>query len=210
MINAFLDPILAEVKNTGEVPKPKDKRFQEGALKLGIAPFSLQYHLRTCLIDREIHDQMMVEVKDLIEAVASAKSEYSDKPHLQNAQAVSVLMNTLLSVLSKLEGEQSPEQAIEFIVDQALGHIIRACLADFAKETRDNLALVTPHIPPATRKAVRDQMEASLKRVSITLANASDEAVANLCKFYKVELDAADKKQTLSAITAVPPDKNVQ
>lgn len=196
-INEALDPILADVKDSGEIPKAKDSRFELVAQRVGIAPHSLRYHLKECLLDLEIQDQRFLELKDLTQAISTAKQEYLANPSLPNATAYTSLLNAFMQLAGEIEGQQDPEQAVSFVVETALAPISRKVLAIVTEELRNVRDSVNQLVPKNQASYVDSQVKAALTRVSTSLRDATDEGLKAVCSYYKVELEAKDRKRAL-------------
>ncbi len=181
-INEALASVLSDVKESGEIPKAKDRRFEDIAQRVGIAPHSLRYHLKECMLDLEIQDQRFLELKDLTQAISTAKQEY---------------------LASEIEGQQDPEQAVSFVVETALAPISRKVLSIVTEEVRNLRDSVTQLVPKNQASYVDSQMKASLTRVSTALRDATDEGLKAICSYYKVELEAKDRKRALESAAPI-------
>ncbi len=201
-VNRDLVPMLEIVKSEGEVPKPRDQRYTPIANRLGVSPWSLHYHLRNCLIDLEIQDQRIRELKDLAAAIATAKTEYAANPSMQNAQAYTGLVNTFMAMATAIEGQQDPEVAVEFVVETVLGPLARKILGSVTEELRTMRDQVSGLVPRNHAAQIDSQTKASLARVSSALSDMMDEGLKNLCGFYKVEFEAKARKRALGHASA--------
>lgn len=201
-VNDALAPVLADVRDTGEVPPAKDKRFELVAHRVGIAPHSLQYHLKKCLIDFEIQDQRLVELKDLSQAISTAKSEYAANPTMQNATAYTSMLNTFMSLASEIEGQQDPEQAVTFIAETVMAPMSRKTLSLVAEELRSLRDSLGPILPKGQTSYVDSQLKGAVARVSNALRDSLDEGLKSVCGYYKVELEAKERKRAID--TAAP------
>jgi hypothetical protein len=202
-INDSLSSVLADVKESGEIPKAKDHRFEAISQRIGIAPHSLRYHLKECMLDLEIQDQRFLELKDLTQAISTAKQEYLANPGLPSATAYTSLLNTFMTLASEIEGQQDPEQAVSFVVETALSPISRKTLAIVTEELRALRDSVTQLVPKNQATYVDSQMKAALTRVSSSLRDATDEGLKAICSYYKVELEAKDRKRALESAAPI-------
>lgn len=202
-INEALEPVLADVKDSGEIPKAKDSRFELVAHRVGIAPHSLRYHLKECMLDLEIQDQRFLELKDLSQAISTAKQEYLANPGLPNATAYTSLLNTFISLANEIEGQQDPEQAVSFVVETALAPISRKTLAIVTEELRSLRDALNQIVPKNQVPYVDSQMKATLTRVSTSLRDATDEGLKAVCSYYKVELEAKERKRALEGAAPI-------
>jgi hypothetical protein len=192
-----MSSLLDDVKSTGEIPKAKDHRFDAIANTVGVAPHSLRYHLKECLLDREIQDQRFLELKDLTQAVGTAKSEYMANPSMANATAYTSLLNAFMSLANEIEGQQDPEQTVSFVAETVLAPMSRKTLASLTEELR-NLRDSIKELVPKTQAAFIDaQINASLTRAAGALRDVTDEGLKAVCSYYKVELEAKERKRTL-------------
>ena len=207
-VNKALEPLLEDVRQSGEVPKAKDSRFLALAHVLGVAPFSLRFHLSKCLVKREIDDQMMLEFMEMLDALHTAKVEYKETPTLPFASALKQMHSAVLEHHKLLLGEQDPEQAVQFIAETVIGHVLRNSLGVFAKEARQLLTVVLPYLPPTHKTQVTKLVESALIATGNTLHEVAGEALDNVCSYYKVELDVASKKHALASVV-VPPSFEV-
>ena len=198
-----MSSILSDVKESGEVPKAKDNRFEAVAQRVGIAPHSLRYHLKECMLDLEIQDQRFLELKDLSQAISTAKQEYLANPGLPNATAYTSLLNAFMALASEIEGQQDPEQAVSFIVETAMAPMSRRTLAIVTEEIRNLRDAITQLVPKNQATYVDSQMKASLTRVSTALRDATDEGLKAVCSYYKVELEAKDRKRALEGAAPI-------
>lgn len=202
-INDAISPILADVKESGEIPKAKDSRFELIAQRVGIAPHSLRYHLKECLLDLEIQDQRFLELKDITQAIGTAKQEYLANPTMQNATAYTQLLSTFMSLAHEIEGQQDPEQAVSFVVETALAPVSRKVLAIVTEELRSLRESVNQLVPKNQASYVDAQMKATLTRVSTALRDATDDGLKAVCSFYKVELEAKERKRALESAAPI-------
>lgn len=202
-INEALSPVLADVKESGEIPKAKDHRFELMAQRVGIAPHSLRYHLKECLLDLEIQDQRFLELKDITQALSTAKQEYLANPSLPNATAYTSLLNTFMQLAGEIEGQQDPEQAVAFVVETALGPISRKTLAIVTEELRTLRDSVNQIVPKNQTSYIDAQVKAALTRVSTSLRDATDEGLKAVCSYYKVELEAKERKRALEGAAPI-------
>lgn len=196
-VDRELEPLLEAVRDEGEVPKPKDNRFQTVATKVGLSPWSLHYHLKHCLIDLEIQDQRVHEMRDMAEAVATAKAEYMANPSMANATALAALMNTMRSLAGDIEGQQDPEMAVEFVVETVMGPMARKALSAMTEELRSLREQIRSVVSKNHSTFVEAQVDATLRRVSSSLRDSLDEGLKNLCGYYHVELEARSRKRAL-------------
>lgn len=204
-VNRYLEPLLQTIKDTGEVPKGKDPRFQDIAVAIGVAPFSLRFHLTHCLIEREIDEQMMVEFRDMLEALSIAKTEYKETPTLPFATAMTNIHSAVLKMHDMLVGETDPEQAVHFIAETVISHILRQSLAHYAKSTKGLLDQIVPYLPPTHIRQVTTAFKTNVATTSNALQEAAGEALDNVCNYYKVEMDVASKKKAMQG-TVLPKD----
>ena len=198
-VDAELAPLLEVVKDEGEVPKAKDARFSPLAHKLGLSPWSLHYHLRFCLIDLEIQDQRILELKDMAGAIRTAKTEYAANPTMQNATALAALMNVFRALATDIEGQQDPEATVEFVVETVLGPMSRRTLASVSEELRSLREQVAGLVQKNHAVYIDTQIKATLQRVSSSLSEVMDEGLKNLCSYYHVELEAKARKRAIEA-----------
>jgi hypothetical protein len=201
-VDAELAPLLECVREDGEVPKAKDSRFQSIANKVGLSPWSLHYHLKHCLIDLEIQDQRIHELRDLTEAVSTAKAEYMANPSMQNATAYSSLSNVMRALASDIEGQQDPEVAVEFVVETILGPMARKSLSALSEELRSLREQVRGVVSKNHATFIEAQVDATLRRVSASLRDSLDDGLKNLCGYYHVELEARSRKRALDTTEA--------
>ena len=207
-INKALEPILADIKETGEVPKAKDPRFGTLAVALSITPFALQFHTRQCLVTREIDDQMMLEFRDALDALHTAKVEYKENPTQPYANAMGVIHGMVMKMYEHMTKDHDPELAVQFVAETVIGHVMRHSLGVFAKEARAINESVANYLPPTHKAAVKKAVESSLLATSNALQESAQEALDNVCNYYKVELDVAAKKAALATVTLPPhPEK---
>jgi hypothetical protein len=204
-INQALNPILEDVKQTGEIPKAQDSRLDLVAQRVGISPHSLRYHLKECLIDQEIQDQRFQELKDIIDCVATAKQEYLANPGMSQATALSQLLTQFRGLAEDIEGQFDPEVTVEYVVEAVLNPMSRKTLAVAAEELRSLREAIGPLVSKNQMAFVDAQMKATLTRISAVLRDALDESLKTLCSYYKVELEAKARKRALdSGATSAP------
>ena len=196
-INDALSPVMADVKGTGEIPKAQDPRLDLVAHAVGIAPHSLRYHLKECLLDLEIQDQRFQELKDITEALTTAKQEYMANPSMANATAYTQLMTQWRGLAEDIEGQTDPDVTVEFVAKSVLSPMSRQVLASMTEELRTLRDQLSPMISPNHRGFVDAQLKATLKRVSSSLSHGLDEGLKALCEYYKVELEAKQRLRTL-------------
>jgi hypothetical protein len=202
-VNKGLEPLLADIKESGEVPKAKDHRFGVLANHLGVSPFALRFHLSKCLIKREIDEQMMVEFTDMLDALHTAKIEYKETPTLPYASALKQIHSAVMDMHDRMMGDADPEQAVQFIAETVISHVMRQSLGVYAKEIRALTQTIKPYLAPQIQIQAVKMGETALMSASTALHEAAQEALENVCTYYKVELDAASKKPLLAGI-AVP------
>lgn len=202
-VSDALAPVLADVKETGEIPKAKDHRLELVAQHVGLAPHSLRYHLKECLLDLEIQDQRYRELKDLAHAISTAKSEYLANPSMQNATAYTSMLNTFMSLANEIEGQQDPEQAVSFVVETALAPMSRKSLSVVTEELRNLRDALTQLVPKNQSSYVDSQLKSALTRVSSALRDATDDGLKAVCSYYKVELEAKERKRALEGAAPI-------
>lgn len=203
-IDDALKPILADVKATGEVPKARDSRFDLVAHSVGIAPHSLRYHLKECLLDLEIQDQRFQELKDLTEAIATAKQEYSANPSQANANAYTMLITQWRGLADDIEGQVDPEVTVEFLVANVLNALSRKMLASSAEEQRTLRESLDPLLDRNHRAFVDAQLKSGFARTSAAIRDGLDDGLKALCEYYKVELEAKARMRALESGTDSP------
>lgn len=198
-VNNALSPILNELKQTGEIPKVRDGRLSVISSSLGISPASLRYHLKECLLDLEIQDQRFHELKDLVEAIKTAKQEYLANPSMQQATAYTSLLNTFRALAEDIEGQTDPEVTVEFITSTVLGPMNRHVLSSIAEELRNLRETLFGLLADNHRPYVDSQIKSVLSRVSSSIRESTDDGLKALCGYYKVELEAQQRKRTLES-----------
>lgn len=199
LIDAELTPILNEVKTTGEIPKANDARLLMVSNSVGIAPASLRYHLKECLLDVEIQDQRFAELKDLVEAIQTAKQEYLVNPSMQQAAAYTSLLSSFRSMAEDIEGQVDPEVTVEYITESVLGPINRRILAAMAEELRSLRETLFNLVANNHKPYIDSQVKSVLSRMSTALRESTDESLKSLCTYYKVELEAQQRKRALDS-----------
>ena len=212
-INGALGVIMADVRDTGTIPKAQDQRFNLIAHRVGLSPFSLHYHLKECLLDREIQDQRLLELKDIAVAIATAKQEYLNFPNQPNSNAYTGLLNAFMALSSQIEGKQDPEMAVEFVIETVISPMSRKTLGALTEELRGLRDILATILPKTQVAYIDSQLKASLSRMSSQLRDSMDDGLRNLCTFYKVELEAKSRKRALeggttpeSPVAATPAD----
>lgn len=203
-IDRALGLILEDVKQSGEIPKVQDSRLDLVAHAVGISPHSLRYHLKECLVDQEIQDQRFQELKDIIDCVATAKQEYLANPGMGQATALSQLLTQFRGLADDIEGQFDPEVTVEYVVETVLNPMSRKTLAVAAEELRGLREGMIPLVSKNQMAYVDAQMKAALTRISSVLRDALDDSLKTLCSYYKVELEAKNRKRTLDSGTAIP------
>lgn len=206
-IDAALKPLLADVKATGEVPKAIDRRFNDIAHLVGISPYSLRYHLKECLLDHEIQDQRLVELKDIISAISTAKHEYLSNPSVHTATAYTSLMNTFRALAGDIEGQQDPEVTVDYIIQNVMNPVSRRSLAALAEELRNLRTSLLEIVPRNHSTYIRTQIDGAVKRISSALAMSLDEGLKNLTSYYKIELEAQTRKRALESGVSLAEDE---
>ena len=204
-VDNSLQEILEEVKVSGEVPKARDRRFGEIAETMGIAPRSLRYHLKECLLDQEIQDQRLVELKSLTEAVSTAKTEYMSGPSVDKATAYSSLLSSWRQLASDIEGQTDPEVTVEYVVEAVLTPINRAVLVAAASTLQDLRNGLIEVLPKGQQSLVKSQINSAMLGISNELKASTEEAIDSLCTYYKVELEAKQKKRSIEASIDITP-----
>ena len=204
-VDKSLNDLLEEVKESGEVPKAKDRRFGDIAERLGIAPRSLRYHLKECLLDQEIQDQRLVELKSLTEAVSTAKTEYMSGPSVDKATAYSSLLGSWRQLASDIEGQTDPEVTVEYIVEAVLNPINRAVLQAAAGTLQDLRNSLMDVLPRGQQPLVKSQIDSAMQNMGNELKSSTEEAIDSLCTYYRVELEAKQKKRAIEASVDTTP-----
>jgi len=202
-VNKQLGTLLEDVRASGEIPKARDPRFDTAANILGVAPHSLRYHLKECLLDLEIQDQRYVELKDLSQAIATAKTEYANNPTMQNATAYTSLLTSFRAMASDIEGQQDPEQTVTFIAETVMGPMSKKTIAVVTEELRSLRESISSLLPKSQQTYVDSQLKGALARMSNALRDTMDESIRAVCGYYKVELDAKDRKRALDNASPV-------
>jgi hypothetical protein len=196
-----LQQILADVRDTGVVPHAKDQRFGLLAHRVRLSPFALHYHLKTCMVDSEIQDQRLVELKDLVSNLQIAKAAYREMPVADMATAMTSMLGTFMELAQEIEGQQDPESAVRYTLETVLGPMIRQVLGSVAGEIRELRDLALMNSPPNQRPFVESQFRSSFEKVSQALEAQVEESLKTMCRYYKVELDAKDVRLALSGNT---------
>jgi hypothetical protein len=220
-VNTALNPILEEVKSTGEVPKAADKRFVAHAHALGISPYSLQYHLRTCLVDLEIQDQRLLELKDFASLLATAKHEFETNPTMQNATSVKQMADVFRALCEDIEGQQDPNETVTYLTEAVLSPIARQTLATTTENLRNLRDALLEFVPKTQSSFIRSQIDSALQNMASSMRATMDESLKNICNYYKFELDAQHRKRAMEAtisnevkepaqVTAINPMKKVK
>jgi len=200
-VNQALEPVLADVKATGEIPKANDRRFDLVANAVGLAPHSLRFHLKECLLDLEIQDQRFQELVDLTEALKTAKQEYMANPSMQQATALTSILTQWRGLAEDIEGQQDPAVTVEFMVETVLGPLNRKVLVSMTEELKELRSSLEAFLPQNHRPYVDSQIKAVLSRVASTLRESTDESLKAMCDYYKVELEAQSRKRALDSTT---------
>lgn len=200
-INQELEPLLADVKATGEIPKAKDRRFDLIAHSVGIAPHSLRFHLKECLLDLEIQDQRFQELVDMTEALKTAKQEFMANPSMQTATAYTSIMTQWRGLAEDIEGQTDPAVTVEFMVETVLGPMNRHILVSLTEELKELRTSLDNLLPRNHKPFVDSQVKAVLSRVSSALRESTDDGLKALCEYYKVELEAQSRKRALESTT---------
>lgn len=202
-VDAALEPLLQEVRATGEVPKASDSKFDTASRAVGVAPNSLRYHLKECLLDLEIQDQRLQELVDMSDAVATAKDAYAKNPSMQNASALAGLMNVWRALASDIEGQQDPEQAVVFVAETVMGPLSKRTLAVVTEELRALRDGIGPSLAKGQSTYVDAQLKSALTRVSNALRDSLDESLKSVCGYYKVELEAKERRRTIESAAPI-------
>jgi hypothetical protein len=200
-IDRALKPLLADVKATGETPKANDSRLSLISHAVGIAPHSLRYHLKECLVDLEIQDQRFQELVDITEALSTAKQEYAALPTMGNSTAYTQLLTQFRELSKEIEGQTDPNVTVEFIVEQVLNALVRQTLASATEEIRALREQLKPMMSPNNHSFVDAQLKATLKRISTALGTGVDDGLKSLCEYYKVDLEAKARVRSLEVST---------
>ena len=199
----YLQPILQDVKDTGEIPKAKDQRFSVVATAIGLAPHSLRYHLKECLLDLEIQDQRFQELKDLVEALKTAKQEYMANPGMNAASAYTSILTQFRGLAEDIEGQTDPELTVEFIVETVLGPMNRHVLSSATRAMYDLRESLNNLLPKTQQPFVDTQIKAALSQVASSIRDSTDDGLKALCGYYKVELEAKSRARALDS--SIPP-----
>jgi hypothetical protein len=205
-VNLALAPVLEDVKSTGEIPKPVDKRFEPISHQFSLSPWSLQYHLKTCLVDLEIQDQRLIELKDLAQALSTAKQEYQANPGVGQAQALAALMGVFMTLAKDIEGQEDPEATVTFIVETVLNPMGRKTLAALSEESRNFRETMKGLVSPSQQVYVSNQADLLVKNVAAHLRDMLDDSLKRLTTYYKVELEARARKRMMESGSSLPSD----
>lgn len=201
-INEALQPLVQSVRESGLVPKARDARFDAIAEALGTAPHSLRFHLKECLMGHEIHDQRLEEMKDLVEALSTAKQEYHAQPSVHTAGAYAQLMTQFRGLADDIEGQIDPEVTVEYLVESVLSPLTRRMLGSMAEELRhlrDNAGIA---LSQKQMTHLDSYIKAALSSLSGVLRDGLDESLKALCDYYKVELEVKARKRALAGAVA--------
>jgi hypothetical protein len=198
-INVSVAGLLDQIRDTGEIPKAQDRRIKAKADEWSVAPHSLRYHIKECLLDLEIQDQRFQELKDLTEAIQTAKQEYAVNPTMQLATALTSLLTQWRGLAEDIEGQTDPAVTVEFITQSVLAPINRQVLAAVAEELREVRTSVTSMVPRNQQSFVDAQIKSAMSRVSVALRESTDDGLKALCEYYKVELEAQSRKNALAS-----------
>jgi len=205
-IDKALADLLRTVKETGEIPRAIDQRFNVIAHATGTAPHSLHFHLSKCLVDLEIQDQRLLEYKDLVSAVDTAKNEYLGNPTMQLATAYSTLLDREEALAKAIEGQQDPVTTVEYMVETVINPLTRQTLAAVTQELRVVRDMMTSLVSANQTSHVRAQVDAALHRIAGRLKTSAAESLTNTCSYYKVELDAKARRRAIDSAAERPVD----
>lgn len=209
VVNKALQPILDEVKERGEVPSKKDPRWLKIGSEFSIFPNSLRYHLKECLVDQEIQDQRLVELKALTEALETAKTEYAQNPNVNTATALTSIMTSWRQLAKDVEGQVDPEVTVEFLVENVIASINREVLSSLAGGIRDMRNALVEGLPAGQKQFVKSQADLLLDRIAQDLRAGTEEAMNTLCEYYRVDIETKQKKRSLEqAVPTEIPNKH--
>lgn len=200
-VDLALAPLLADVKATGEIPKAKDKRLKEVSFLVGLAPHSLQFHLKSCLVDMEIQDQRFQELKDMTDLLSTAKAEYLANPSMNTATAVNQLMTQWRGLAEDIEGQTDPSLTVEFMVETVLAPMNRQLLSSMARELRDLRESLQGLLPRNQHPFIDSQVKSVMSRMASALRDSTDDSLKTICSFYKVELEAQQRVRAMDSTT---------
>ena len=114
------------------------------------------------------------------------------------------LLTQFRGLADDIEGQFDPEVTVEYVVETVLNPMSRKTLAVAAEELRGLREGMSPLVSKNQMAYVDAQMKAALTRISSVLRDALDDSLKTLCSYYKVELEAKNRKRTLDSGTAIP------
>jgi hypothetical protein len=202
LINEALQPLVQSVRESGLVPKARDARFDAIAETIGTAPHSLRFHLKECLMGHEIHDQRLEEMKDLVEALSTAKQEYHAQPTVHTAGAYAQLLTQFRGLADDIEGQTDPEVTVEYIVESVLSPLTRRTLSSMAEELRNLRENAGISLSQKQLTHLDSYVKTLLSSLSSALRDGLDESLKLLCDYYKVELEVKARRRALESAVA--------
>ncbi len=204
IINKALKGMLEDVKQHGEVPHKKDPRYLLIGQEFSIAPNSLRYHLKECLVDQEIQDQRLIELKGLTEALGTAKAFYGENPSVDRATSYTSLVTSWRQLAKDVEGQVDPEVTVEFMVENVVAAITRGVLSSVAEGLKELRGSLYEGLPAGQRTFIKSQMDMMMSQVAQDLKGSTEDAMQSLCEYYRVDMETKQKKRAIES--AVPSD----
>lgn len=204
-INDALEPMVERVRLTGDVPATGDTLLNEIAAKIEIAPSSLRFHIKECLVQADIQDQRVHELRDLVGNLQVAKLEYASNPDKpQNGQLYLQFVDAFTRLSKEVEGQVDPEVTVQFMISNVIAPFSRDSILTVADEIRELRATLAKTLPASTMSLVDSQFKGMLAKLGNKISEKQKLAMEAVGSYYKVELSAAEIKRSLSDSISKP------
>lgn len=204
-IDSALENLREYVRTSGAVPSVKDPTFYTIAVDVGVAPHALRYHLKNCLLDFEIQDQRLLELKDLSQAIGTAKQEYFGFPNEKNAAALATLLQTFMKLADSVEEQQDPDSIVTFVAETVISPMIRQTLGAMTEELKKLRTSLEGMVSKNQQRYIDSQIKAVLSRTSSKLGDQMQESLGSLCEYFKVEFEVQEQRRMIEASTMRAP-----
>ncbi len=202
-VNAQLEPLVATLRSTGELPSASNPTLIEIAHGLGLNANSVRFHVKECLVQADIQDQRVSELRDLASAVQVAKLAYEsepDKPQLANAYVA--LLREFRDLSKDVEGQIDPETTVTYMVGNVVSPLAKDVVLLASEQLHELVAALGKTVPKEQLPVIVSQLKAFLTRLGTKVAERQHQSIVAVSKYYKVQLAAADtRKSVLGDVT---------
>ena len=197
-VNQQLEPLVASLRSTGELPTASNPLLVEIAKKLELNANSLWFHIKECLVQADIQDQRVSELRDLASTLQVAKLAYEsepDKPQLAGAYVQ--LLREFRDLSKDVEGQIDPETTVAYMIKDVVSPLAQDVVLLASEQLHELVASMAKTVPKEQLPVVVSQLKSFLTRLGNKVADRQHQSIVAVSKYYKVQLAAADTRKSV-------------